>query len=81
MLLSFTSSDLQSNSLDLVRLGHLLGNNHYPIKIQDNQIHVSLVTNPKILEQQIKQLKIQNLKVSYTNQVMEFESHEFIHHH
>lgn len=65
MVLTFT--DLNHNSLDLVRLGHLLGNSHYPIKIQDNKIYVHLATNPKVVAKNIQELNISGLTISYTN--------------
>lgn len=81
MVLSFTFTATNEQVLELVKLGHLLGNNHYPIKIQDNKIYVRLVTNPKVIEKNLKQLNIDGLKIEYTNQSIDYEQQEFLHHH
>ena len=60
-------SSLETNiaSSKLVHLGHVLGNHHYPIAIQDNQIYVQLVTNKTSIEKLLKNLNISGLKTSY----------------
>lgn len=62
-------SNLASNVLSskLVQLGHLLGNHHYPIAIENNKIYVQLITDARVLENQIKDLDIHQLKISYGN--------------
>ncbi len=79
MVLKFTNSN--HNALKLVQLGHLLGNNHYPIKIEDNKIYVRLVTNPKVIEKNIHELNIIGLEISYTNQSLHYDSEDISHHH
>ena len=49
----------------LVHLGHILGNHHYPIAVEDNQIYVQLVTNKTSIEKLLKDLNISGLKTSY----------------
>lgn len=48
----------------LVHLGHVLGNHHYPIAIQDHQIYVQLITNKTSIEKLLKNLNISGLKIS-----------------
>ncbi len=79
MVLTFSNSN--NHPLKLVKLGHLLGNNHYPIKIQDNKIYVRLVTNPKVIEKNIEKLNIIGLQISYTSQSVDYDSNNIPHHH
>ena len=79
MVLTFSNSN--NHALKLVKLGHLLGNNHYPIKIQDNKIYVRLVTNPKVIEKNLEKLNIIGLEISYTNQLVDDDSNDIPHHH
>ena len=81
MVLTFAASVTNNNALELVRLGHILGNNHYPIKIQDNKIYVRLVTNPKVLKKNIEQLNITGLEIGYTTKSINYDSQDFVHHH
>ena len=81
MVLTITAPVTKNNALDLVRLGHLLGNNHYPIKIQDNKIYVRLVTNPKVMEKNMQQLNITGLEIGYTTQSINYDNQDLTHHH
>ncbi len=81
MVLTITAPVSKNNALDLVRLGHLLGNNHYPIKIQDNKIYVRLVTNPKVIEKNMQQLNITGLEIGYTTQSINYDNQDLTHHH
>lgn len=49
----------------LVYLGHVLGNHHYPIAINHNKIYVQLVTDKNIIEKTIKNLNISGLQIYY----------------
>lgn len=64
MVLSFSTS---ANNIPtkLVHLGHILGNHHYPIVVQDNKIYVQLVSDAKVLEKAIKDLHIAGLEINY----------------
>ncbi|MDJ0532247.1 MAG: urease accessory protein UreE [Xenococcaceae cyanobacterium MO_207.B15] len=81
MVLTITAPVTKNNALDLVRLGHLLANNHYPIKIQDNKIYVRLVTNPKVMEKNMQQLNITGLEIGYTTQSINYDNQDLTHHH
>ncbi len=51
--------------VQLVYLGHVLGNQHYPIAIKNHKIYVQLVTDKSVIEKIIKNLNIPNLQMSY----------------
>lgn len=58
--------------MDLVSLGHILGNHHYPIKIDKNKIYVRLITEAKVLVKMIEELNIPGLKITFeTNSDLE----------
>jgi len=66
-LLIIDLSDLPDSfaAKDLVYLGHVLGNHHYPITIQNNKIYVQITTEPEIIEKIIKNTQIPGLKIKY----------------
>lgn len=66
-LLVINLSTLEPNvaPAKLVHLGHVLGNHHYPIAIQDNQIYVQLIANKTSIEKLVKNLNISGLKINY----------------
>lgn len=74
---STISPDLAPNKL--VHLGHVLGNHHYPISIQNNKIIVQLNTDKLILEKLINNLKITGLQINYQHnshdQAIAFSKH------
>lgn len=51
--------------VQLVHLGHILGNHHYPIVVQENKIYVELVSDKLVLEKLLDSIKIPQLKISY----------------
>lgn len=65
MVLSFEESLNDNCAIDLVRLGHLLGNHHYPIKIEKNKIYVYLVTDTKVIVKMIAKLNIPGLQITF----------------
>lgn len=50
---------------DFINLGHVLGNHHYPIQVQENCIYIKLMTEPKRMEALIHSLGIPRLEISY----------------
>ena len=54
-----------SSPVQLVQLGHILGNHHYPIMVQENKIYVELVTDKSVLEKLLDSIEIPQLKISY----------------
>ncbi|MGK7892894.1 MAG: urease accessory protein UreE [Xenococcus sp. (in: cyanobacteria)] len=65
MVLSFEQSLNNNYAMDLVSLGHILGNHHYPIKIDQNKIYVRLITDAKVIVKMIAELKIPGLKITF----------------
>lgn len=70
MVLSFTQP-LKDRTIDLVHLGHILGNHHYPIFIESGKIYIRLVTEPKAIEQIIAEFDLPGLKIEYEGRALE----------
>ncbi|MEL6438724.1 MAG: urease accessory protein UreE [Cyanobacteria bacterium J06621_8] len=49
----------------LIKLGHVLGNHHYPLAIQKNKIYVKLITPKPVVEKLIKDLFVEDLQINY----------------
>jgi urease accessory protein len=64
MVLSFEQS-LTASATELVHLGHILGNHHYPISIANQKIYLQPGADLTIVEQTIKQLQIPGLTINY----------------
>jgi urease accessory protein len=73
IVLHFAEATTDRSAIKLVSLGHLLGNHHYPIKVEENKIYVRLTTDSKVLIQMIEKLAITGLTISW-EQVAAFES-------
>ena len=65
MVLSFEQSLNDNFVMDLVNLGYILGNHHYPIKIEQNKIYVRLITDAKVVVKMITELNIPGLKITF----------------
>ncbi|MEM6611658.1 MAG: urease accessory protein UreE [Cyanobacteria bacterium P01_C01_bin.72] len=65
LVLDFSAVDKQIALAKLVYLGHVLGNQHYPIKILEHQILVQLTIDKLILEKLIKEVNIKGLIIKY----------------
>ncbi|ELS02271.1 urease accessory protein UreE [Xenococcus sp. PCC 7305] len=65
MVLSFEDSLNNNYDMKLVSLGHILGNHHYPIQIEQNKIYVRLITEAKVLIKMIEELDILGLKITF----------------
>ena len=80
MVLSFTEQK-RASATQLVKLGHMLGNQHYPIKIIQGKIYLK-AANPALAEKTIEELQIPGLAIDYElrspNQTLSFSSP---HHH
>ncbi len=64
--LSVLKSDVAYTKL--VHLGHVLGNHHYPINIQNQKIYIQVTTEKEIIEKIIKDIQIPDLKITYEMQ-------------
>ena len=65
LVIDLSTLDANVASAKLVHLGHVLGNHHYPIAIEDNQIYVQLITNKTGIEKLLENLNISGLQTSY----------------
>lgn len=64
MVLSFSES-VASNAIDLIHLGHVLGNHHYPIMVKDNKIYLQLIVDKERIEATIRNFNIPGLQIDY----------------
>lgn len=84
IVLSFSTSQ-PGYELDLIHLGHTLGNHHYPIVVAEDKIYVQVVADRTVIEATIQNFKIPNLVIGYelrsSHQSIVFEkaSHQHLH--
>jgi len=78
MVLSFTTP-VGERAIDLVHLGHVLGNHHWPILIQDHKLYVKLEAEVEVMEATIRHFQIPGLQIDYEwrspNQHLTFSEH------
>lgn len=79
MVLNF-SETMTAKPATLVYLGHVLGNHHYPLIIDQNKLYLQLADNAELMEQTIQALKIPGLEITYESRTPEQSLH-FSHHH
>ena len=65
MVISLKQPLNNNHLMNLVSLGHILGNHHYPIKIEQNKIYVRLITDAKVVSKLITELNIPGLKITF----------------
>ena len=63
MVLSFPEP-VTASTTELVKLGHILGNQHYPIEISQGKIYLQ-AANFALVEKTIKKLQISGLAIDY----------------
>ena len=80
MVLDLSSLESNISATKLVSLGHILGNHHCPMMVDNQKIYIQLATDKLILEKLIKDLNISSLQINYEvcyfSQNITFESHE-----
>ncbi|MDJ0592480.1 MAG: urease accessory protein UreE [Pleurocapsa sp. MO_226.B13] len=64
MVLSFTEP-VTDRAIELVHLGHALGNQHCPITIRDRKIYLQPTGDTAIIEKTIRDFQIPGLKIDY----------------
>ena len=64
MVLSFKETAVK-DAIDLIHLGHVLGNHHYPILVRDNKIYLQLIVNKERIEATIRSFNIPGLHIDY----------------
>ncbi len=78
MVLSFTEP-VENHAIELVHLGHVLGNHHWPIIIKKNKIYIQLIIDAAIIEATIAKFQIPGLKIDYELRSPQ-ENFDFSHH-
>ena len=77
MVLSF-AEQITASATELVKLGHVLGNQHYPIEIVRGKIYLQ-AANLALAEKTIEELQIPGLAIDYElrspNKTLNFSSH------
>lgn len=79
MVLSFSES-LTDKAIDLIHLGHVLGNQHYPIIVKGNKIYLQITTDKARIESTIRSFNIPGLQISYQEE-FKGDRFNFSHHH
>lgn len=82
LVLSF-EQPVTASATELVHLGHILGNHHYPITIANQKIYLQPGADLAIVEQTIKQLQIPGLIINYEMQPSDLTlnfAHQHHHH-
>ncbi|MBD2001029.1 urease accessory protein UreE [Leptolyngbya sp. FACHB-541] len=64
MVLSF-NGDVMGHAIDLIYLGHVLGNHHWPILVQGDRIYLEMVADPAVMEATVKNINIPGLCIDY----------------
>ncbi|MBH8560904.1 urease accessory protein UreE [Nostoc sp. CENA67] len=84
MVLTFTQPVTQ-HPIKLIHLGHVLGNHHWPIILQNNKLYVQLVADVEVIESTIHNFKIPGLKIDYelhsAQRHLDFSQHHHHEHH
>ena len=79
IVLSFAESAV-NNPIELIHLGHVLGNHHYPIIVKDNKIYLQLIVDKEVIEATIGNFNIPGLQIDYEEQA-EGDRFSFSQHH
>ena len=74
MVLDLTHLTNSNAAVQLVRLGHLLGNQHYSIQIEAAKIYVRVPTDSRVITKMIEDLAIEGLKIGWQNKVFEADN-------
>ncbi len=78
MVLSFTEP-VADRAIELVHLGHVLGNHHWPITIEKNKIYLQSTGDTAVIEKIIKDFQIPGLRINYESRSPQEHLH-FSHH-
>ncbi len=64
MVLSF-QGDATGHAIDLIYLGHVLGNHHWSILVQGDRIYVEMVADAAVMEATVRSVNIPGLCIDY----------------
>lgn len=83
MVLSFTEP-VTERPIELVHLGHVLGNHHWPIIVQDGKLYVQLAADVEVMESTVRDFQIPGLQIDFElrspQQHLDFSQHSHHHH-
>lgn len=65
MVLTLDEAIESFSGMELVRLGHLLGNQHCPIKIEENKIYVRPIGDLSVLTRKIEELSFSGITITW----------------
>lgn len=75
-------------ALKLIHLGHVLGNHHWPIVVQEHKLYVELAIDAQVIESTIREFQIPGLQIDCElrspNEYLEFSERahsQHTHHH
>lgn len=64
LVISFPET-VSNHPIELIHLGHVLGNHHWPIIVKYNKIYVELITDAEVVESTIRNFHIPGLQLEY----------------
>lgn len=64
MVLSFTKP-VTEHAIELIHLGHVLGNHHWPIIVQDGKLYVQLAADVEVMESTVRDFQIPGLQIDF----------------
>lgn len=71
-------------ALRLIHLGHVLGNHHWPIIVQEHKLYIELVVDAQVIESTIREFQIPGLQIDYElrspSKHLDFSQHAHHHH-
>ncbi|XGV98428.1 MAG: urease accessory protein UreE [Leptolyngbya sp. BL-A-14] len=78
MVLSF-KGDATEQAINLIYLGHVLGNHHWPILVENDRIYVEMLADRALMEATVRTVNIPGLCIDYEVRSpatpMQFSSH------
>ncbi|MBP5971761.1 urease accessory protein UreE [Brasilonema sp. CT11] len=78
MVLSFTKP-VTEHAIKLIHLGHVLGNHHWPIIVQDGKLYVQLAADVEVMESTVRDFQIPGLEIDFElrspQQYLDFSPH------
>ena len=84
MVIRFTQP-VPDCAIELVHLGHVLGNHHWPIIVQNHQLYIELAADVEVMESTVRNFQIPGLQIDYESRsperYLDFSQQHHAHHH
>lgn len=64
MVLSF-QGDATGHAIDLIYLGHVLGNHHWSILVENDRLYVEMLAEPAVMETTVRTVNLPGLCIDY----------------